>query len=441
MKYLLHVFGCQMNEADAEVLAGHLEKLGYAKALSEEEADVILLITCCVREHAESRVYGKIGELYHLKQLKPTLILGVCGCMTQQDDVAEKMRTRYPYLDLIFGTHNLPEFPRLLEQARASGELVFEVLPEAEGVVEDLPRLRNDGLKSWVTIMYGCNNYCTYCIVPYVRGRERSRQPHAIVNEITDLVKRGYREITLLGQNVNSYGKDLDIDVDFASLLEQIDQIEGLERIRYMTSHPRDFTERLVDAIASSESVCEQFHLPVQSGSNNMLKAMNRGYTREHYLSLVRKIREVLPNASISTDFIVGFPGETEQDFEDTLSLVKEVRYDSAYTFSYSARTGTPAAGLEDQLSEGEKSERLGRLIEAVTATTFERNLPLQHQVLEVLVEGPSKKDPSKLTGRTRTNKLVHFVGEKELVGKLVDVKITKVQTWSLIGEQAGLPH
>lgn len=441
MKYLFHVFGCQMNEADAEVLAGHLERLGYTRALSEEEADVILLITCCVREHAESRVYGKIGELYNLKQLKPTLILGVCGCMTQQDDVAEKMRTRYPYLDLIFGTHNLPEFPRLLEQARASGELVFEVVPEAEGVVEDLPRLRNDGLKSWVTIMYGCNNYCTYCIVPYVRGRERSRQPNAIVNEITDLVKRGYREITLLGQNVNSYGKDLDIHVDFASLLEQIDNIDGLERIRYMTSHPRDFTERLVDVIANSESVCEQFHLPVQSGSNNMLKAMNRGYTREHYLSLVKKIREVLPNASISTDFIVGFPGETEQDFEDTLSLVKEVRYDSAYTFSYSARTGTPAAELEDQLSEDEKSQRLKRLIDTVNTIALERNLPLLHQVVEVLVEGPSKKDPARLTGRTRTNKLVHFVGDKELIGKLVDVKIVKVQTWSMIGEQAGLPH
>lgn len=441
MKYLFHIFGCQMNEADAEVLAGHLEAQGYTKALSEEEADIILLITCCVREHAESRVYGKIGELYRLKQLKPTLILGVCGCMTQQSDVAEKLRTRFPYLDLIFGTHNLPEFPRLLEQACASGELVFEVLPEAEGIVEDLPRLRNDGLKSWVTIMYGCNNYCTYCIVPYVRGRERSRQPHAIANEIKDLASRGYREITLLGQNVNSYGKDLDKDVSFATLLGDIEGIKGIERVRYMTSHPRDFTEELIEVIARSKKVCEHFHLPVQSGSNNMLKAMNRGYTREHYLSLVRKIREVVPNAALTTDFIVGFPGETEQDFEDTLSLVREARFDSAYTFAYSPRTGTPAAELADQLSEEEKNRRLRKLIDLVGVSSLERNLPLLDQTVEVLVEGPSKNDPSRLTGRTRTNKLVHFVGEVELIGKLVDVKIIKVQTWSLIGEQAGFPR
>jgi tRNA-2-methylthio-N6-dimethylallyladenosine synthase len=435
MKYLLHIFGCQMNEHDGEILAGQLESMGYTRTDVEEEADVILLITCCVREHAESKVYGKIGELYRLKQIKPHLVLGVCGCMTQQDEVAQKMKERFPYLDLLFGTHNIGDLPRMLEQAQATGELVMEILAEAEGVSEGLPRLRSDGLKSWVTIMYGCNNFCTYCIVPYVRGRERSRQPEAIIEEITELGSRGYREVTLLGQNVNSYGKDLGTGLDFADLIRLVDEVAGIERIRYMTSHPRDFTDKLIDSIAASSKVCEHFHLPVQSGSNAILEAMNRGYTRETYLKLVQRVRQMVPGAAITTDLIVGFPGETEDDFADTLDLVEQVGFDAAFTFAYSPRSGTPAAELHGQLQPEEKNRRLRELIEQVNKWSLRRNQPLLDTVVEVLVEGPSKNDPSRLTGRTRTNKLVHFGGDKSLIGQLVPVRITKVQTWSLLGE------
>jgi len=424
-----------MNEHDAEVLAGQLEGMGYTRAESETEADVILLITCCVREHAESKVYGKIGELYRLKQIKPHLVLGVCGCMTQQDDVAQKMKERFPYLDLLFGTHNIADFPRMLETAQATGELIMEVLPEAGGISENLPRLRSGGLKSWVTIMYGCNNFCTYCIVPYVRGRERSRQPAAVVDEVRELGQRGYREVTLLGQNVNSYGKDLGINVDFADLLSSVDSVEGIDRIRYMTSHPRDFSDKLIRTIAASTKVCEHFHLPIQSGSDSILQAMNRGYSREQYLKLVERIRELVPQAAITTDLIVGFPGETLEDFKATLDLVEAVRFDAAFTFAYSPRSGTPAANLTTQLTGEEKNRRLRELIEVVNASSLERNLLLQDKTVEVLVEGPSKNDPQRLTGRTRTNKLVHFAGGETLVGQLVRVKITKVQTWSLLGE------
>ncbi|MBS3872722.1 MAG: tRNA (N6-isopentenyl adenosine(37)-C2)-methylthiotransferase MiaB [Firmicutes bacterium] len=441
MKYLFHIFGCQMNEADAEVLAGHLETLGYSSTTTESEADLILLITCCVREHAESKVYGKLGELYSLKQENPRLILGICGCMPQQEDVARKLETRFPYLDLVFGTHNLPDFPKLLAQVEATGAAVVEVLGGAGAIAENLPRARRDSLKAWVTIMYGCSNFCTYCIVPYVRGQERSREVSAILAEISDLATKGYREITLLGQNVNSYGRDLAGQPDFADLLAGIETISGISRVRYMTSHPRDFTDKLIQVVARAKKVCEHFHLPVQSGSNAVLKAMNRGYSREQYLALVDRIRRAVPTAVITTDIIVGFPGETEEDFAETLSLLREVRFDAAYTFAYSPRSGTVAADWVENLSKEEKNARLRHLIDVVNEISLECNLPLLNQVVELLVEGPSRTDPSRLTGRTRSNKLVHFVGESSLIGRLVEVRITKVQTWSLKGEQVGVPH
>jgi len=441
MKYFFHIFGCQMNEADAEVLAGFLVNMGYSEATTEAEADIILLITCCVREHAESRVYGKLGELARLKQEKPALIIGISGCMPQQDDVAKSLRAKFPYLDLIFGTHNLPDFPRLLEEVQAGGSQVLAVLDEAGEVREDLPRLRQDGLKAWVTIMYGCNNYCTYCIVPYVRGRERSRSLDAIVAEVRALAEHGCREVTLLGQNVNSYGRDLAplVRVDFADLLTAIGKVPGVARVRFMTSHPRDFSDKLIAAAANTPAVCEHFHLPVQSGSNAVLARMNRGYTREAYLALVQRLRSRVPHAAITTDIIVGFPGETEQDFADTLALVREVGFDSVFAFAYSARSGTPAADYAEHLQKPEKSMRLKQLIETANAIALERNQKLANQVVEVLVEGPSKTNPDRLTGRTRTNKLVHINNEPDLVGKLLDVRITKVQTFSLLGERVGV--
>lgn len=441
MKYMLEIFGCQMNEHDAEVLAGHLEGLGYAETGKEEEADAIILITCCVREHAESKVYGRIGELYRLKQERPHVVLGIGGCMTQQDDVARRIRERFPYMDLVFGTHNLEEFPRMFALARDTGEPVLSVLQVPGVVSEGLPRKRADSTKAWVSIMYGCNNFCSYCIVPYVRGRERSRELLDVVAEVEGLSARGYKEVTLLGQNVNSYGKDLKQPAEFADLLLALDRVPGIERIRYMTSHPRDFTDRLISVIAASRKVSSHFHLPVQSGSNRMLKAMNRGYTREAYLELIRKVRAAIPTASITTDFIVGFPGESAADHIDTLNLVREVGFDSAFTFAYSPRSGTPAADLEEQLTSEEKNLRLRELISLVNQSALEQNGKLLGQVVEVLVEGTSKTDATRLTGRTSGNKLIHFVGPLSLSGSMTAVRVTAAQTWHLLGELVAPPQ
>ncbi len=441
MHYIIHTFGCQMNVADAEVLAGHLETLGYSETTTEELADVILLITCCVREHAESKVYGKIGELYDLKQKRPEIILGVGGCMPQQADVASKLQQRFPYLDLVFGTHNLASFPDLLDQVRNSGSTVVEVLHGVGGITENMPRVRRDNLKAWVTIMYGCTNFCTYCIVPYVRGKEQSRDMSAILTEICDLAERGYREVTLLGQNVNSYGTDLVAHPDFADLLQNIEQISGIERVRFMTSHPKDFSRKLIAVLGSSKKICEHLHLPVQSGSNRILQAMNRGYSREHYIALVDEIRRSIPNTVLTTDIIVGFPGEAAEDFGDTLSLVREIRFDAAFTFAYSPRSGTVAVTWAEQLSKEEKKERLKRLNDSVNEIALERNLPLVDQIVEVLVEGPSKTDETMLTGRTRGNKLVHFPGDPSVIGKILAVKITRAQTWSLFALPVGMPR
>lgn len=433
-KYLIQSFGCQMNERDAESLSGMLEDLGYSPTEDQAAADIIILNTCCVRETAESKVFGLLGRLRKLKVAKPDLILGVCGCMPQQEDVAKKIRHSFPFVDLIFGTHNVHELPRMIHQVQENHEAVLEVWATEKGIAENIPVRRKDKLKAWVTIMYGCNNFCTYCIVPYVRGRERSRQPEDIIQEIEGLVREGYKEVTLLGQNVNSYGKDLENDYRFADLLADLDKIESLERIRFMTSHPRDFDQRLIDVVASASKVCEHYHLPAQAGSNRILKLMNRGYTREHYLELIQKIKDAVPNASITADIMVGFPGETEEDFADTLDLVQQVRYDSAFTFVYNIRTGTPAAKME-QVPEEVKSERIQRLIELQNKISLENNQQEEGKIFEVLVEGETKSNPDLLAGRTRTNKLVIFPGPIKLTGTLAQVKITKGRPNLLEGE------
>ncbi|MGI6357443.1 MAG: tRNA (N6-isopentenyl adenosine(37)-C2)-methylthiotransferase MiaB [Bacillota bacterium] len=431
--YKTLIYGCQMNEHDAEVLAGLLADQGYVETDDEEQADLVLLVTCAVRDHAEQRVYGKIGQLYRLKQQNPNLILAVGGCMPQQPEAARKMKQRFPHLDIIFGTHNISDFPRLLQEALDSQETVVQVLEQAGEVEEQLPRLRRDGLKAWVTIMYGCNNFCSYCIVPYVRGRERSRQPESIVQEVEQLVQAGYREVTLLGQNVNSYGNDLDRAVDFADLLRLVDR-SGIERIRFTTSHPKDISPRLIAAMAECEHVMEHLHLPVQSGSTRILQQMNRRYSREQYLQLVEQIRAALPEIALTTDLIVGFPGETEQDYQDTLDLLKQVRYDAAFTFAYSPRSGTPAATMRDQVDSEVSKQRLIELIDLQNGISLEKNQQLVGSIQQVLVEGPSKNDPQRLTGRTRGNKLVHFPGDPKLRGQVVQVRIDAAQTWNLLG-------
>ncbi|HHX77884.1 MAG TPA: tRNA (N6-isopentenyl adenosine(37)-C2)-methylthiotransferase MiaB [Firmicutes bacterium] len=434
-KYLLNVYGCQMNERDAEIIAGYLEKLGYRETSRIEEADFIALNTCAVRQKAEEKVYGKLGKLKKLKEQKPELMLAVAGCMAQQPGVAEKIKSRFPFVDLIIGTHNLHEFPRLVEEAAFSRETVLDVWEQA-GSIQEFPQgKRKHPVKAWVSISYGCDNYCSYCIVPYVRGRERSRKQENIINEVKGLVGSGYKEITLLGQNVNSYGKDLGLPDSFPELLLSLEKIAGLERVRYMTSHPRDFSANLIEVLRIARKVCEHVHLPVQAGSDRILKAMNRGYTGRDYLDLVKRIRAAVPGVSLTTDIIVGFPGESEEDFQQTLDLIEAVRFDAAYTFKYSPRRGTPAALLTDQVADPIKRERLAMLLEKQNLISREINEKLVGKSLEVLVEGKNDKYGGKLFGRTRTNKIVNFSGEDALIGSMINVKITEAQTWSLTGE------
>lgn len=436
-KCLTHTFGCQMNERDSEILFGFLAQMGYEKTDIEAEADLVLFNTCCIREKAESKVLSHLGELKKLKQKNPDMIIGVCGCMMQQKGMADMIRSSAPYVDLIFGTHNLHHFPKYLYDVYQGKGRQIEVLDKEEGVQEGLPSYREYPFKALVNIVYGCNNFCTYCIVPYVRGRERSRKQTDIVQEVKQLVADGVVEVTLLGQNVNSYGLDLQDGTTFAGLLQELDQIEGLRRIRYMTSHPKDLTEELVKTIAESSKVVDHFHLPVQSGSSRVLDLMNRRYTKEHYLHLIDMIRKYMPDAAISTDIIVGFPGETEEDFLETIDLVQKVKFDSAFTFVYSKRTGTPAARMEDPVSLEEKKERLQRLNDALSDISRDINDKLQDTVVEVLVEGPSKTNEAMLSGRTTTNKTVIFAGEPSLIGQIVSVKITEAQTWILKGALA----
>ena len=433
--FYIETWGCQMNEEDSEKLSGMLKRVGYTKTENKEEAGIILFNTCCVRENAENKVFGNLGSLKHLKKENPDLIIGICGCMMQQEGMADKILKKFPYVNIVFGTHNAYKFPEYLNRVKTEGVQIKEIFNKETDIVEGLPIDRESNVKAFVTIMYGCNNFCTYCIVPYVRGRERSRKPEDILNEVRELVAQGYKEITLLGQNVNSYGKGLEEEVDFAKLLRMIDEIEGLERVRFMTSHPKDLTHDVIMAIKECDKLCEQIHLPVQSGSNSILKKMNRHYTKEYYLDLIKKIKEEIPGVTLTTDIIVGFPGETEEDFQETLELVKKVGYSSAFTFIYSRRNNTPADMMLNQVSEEDKHHRFNRLIAAVNERVIAQNKAEEGNILEVLVEGNSKNDAEKLTGRTRTGRLVNFTGENVNVGELVNVKITRAQNFSLIGE------
>ncbi|MCR3920997.1 MAG: tRNA (N6-isopentenyl adenosine(37)-C2)-methylthiotransferase MiaB [Firmicutes bacterium] len=433
-KYTMTVFGCQMNERDAETIRGFLDELGYEEIDDVTVADLVIMNTCAVREKAEAKVFGRIGRLGPLKKKRPEMMIAICGCMVQQEAVATQIKKTYPFVDLLFGTHNLAAFPELLQKAAQSKEPVLDLWSEAGEVVEGLPVTRTDGVKAWVNITYGCNNFCSYCIVPYVRGRERSRKPADILREASELAQRGYIEVTLLGQNVNSYGKDLEETVDFADLLARVDQETGVKRIRFMTSHPRDLTEKLAFTMAKGKNICEHLHLPVQAGSNRILNSMNRGYTREHYVDLVEMLRRYLPHCALTTDIIVGFPGETEDDFADTLALVDSVSYDAAFTFLYSQRSGTPAAKMPNQVVGEIKKERFQRLHTLQNKHSLRHNKALVGQTLEVLVEGPSKTDATVLTGRTRGSKTVNFTGENIATGTLVMVEITEARTWSLLG-------
>lgn len=429
--YKILPYGCQMNFSDGERFAGQLERMGYKPAEKLEDADIIIINTCCVRESAEKKIYGKIGEIKHLKQQKPDLILGITGCMAQKD--GDAIFKKASHVDFVLGTNKMYDLPAVLEEIFASRGHIVKLAGDYD-MPPNVEPAENNSLFAFVPTMYGCNNFCTYCIVPYVRGRERSRAPQEIVAEITKLAQNGVKEVTLLGQNVNSYGKDRD-DADFADLLAMVDKIEGIERIRYMTSHPRDLTDKVIETIKNSKHICEHFHLPVQYGTDKMLKAMNRGYTTAYYKELVAKIRSQFPEASFTTDLIVGFPGETDEDFAQMLEFLKEIRYDAAYTFLYSKRSGTPAATMENQVPQELKKERLHKLMDAQNEISLEINQSLLNKTVEVMVEGPSKTDPNVYTGHTRTNKIILWDHKDEQIGDLVKVKITHPQTWVLKGE------
>jgi tRNA-2-methylthio-N6-dimethylallyladenosine synthase len=435
-KYLLVTYGCQMNVHDSEHIAGLLESMGFVSTNDERSADVILYNTCAIRENAEDKVFGELGRLKRLKAEKPELVIGLCGCMSQEEAVVAKVLKSYHHIDLIFGTHNIHRLPVLLRDALLSKEMVIEVWSKEGDIIENLPQRREGGVKAWVNIMYGCDKFCTYCIVPFTRGKERSRRPEDVLAEVRELARQGYKEITVLGQNVNSYGKDFtDRNYRLADLFEDIRKID-IPRVRFTTSHPWDFDDRLIEVLARGGNLVEHIHLPVQSGNDDVLKLMGRKYTRDEYLRLVEKIRKAIPGVSLTTDIIVGFPNETEEQFLDTLSLVQEVQFDSAFTFIYSPREGTPAAKMEDSVPLEVKKERLHRLNTLQNEISRRKNESLRGKVVEVLVEGESKNNPEVLAGRTRTNKLVNFRGSKDSIGKLVHVKITEPQTWTLKGEQ-----
>lgn len=433
-QYYIESYGCQMNDHDAEKLSGMLQTCGFSPAPSKEEATLLLFNTCCVREHAEKRVFGNIGALKKRKEDEPGLLIGVCGCMMQQREVAERLFKRFPFVDLVFGTHELHHFPLLLSRTLA-GERVFSVRESDGEIAEGLPVVRGGSFSTFVTIMYGCNNFCSYCIVPYVRGRERSRAPENIVAEVRSLAERGFREITLLGQNVNSYAY-ADDGVDFPELLRRVSTVEGIERIRFMTSHPKDLSPRLIEAMATLPKVCNHIHLPVQSGSNRILSEMNRRYTREKYLGLVEDIRAAVEGVELTTDIIVGFPGETEEDFEETLALVRQVGFSAAYTFMYSPRLGTRAAEMENQVPEEVKKDRLLRLNACSAEQLKVGNRKYIGQEDTVLVEGCDRREKAPMAYGKLTNfKMVYFPGDAGLIGSMRHVRITGIQNNSLIGE------
>ncbi|NBI07937.1 tRNA (N6-isopentenyl adenosine(37)-C2)-methylthiotransferase MiaB [Senegalia massiliensis] len=434
-KYLVVTWGCQMNEHDSEKIEGILESLGYISTSDKEEADLIIYNTCLVRENAELKVYGNLGELKRIKRENPNLIIAVCGCMMQKEDVRKVIKEKYSHVDIIFGTHNIHKLPELIEDHDQKMNMLVDVWNDSKEIIEDLPTKRKYDFKAFINIMYGCNNFCTYCIVPYTRGREKSREPKDILKEAKRLSEQGYKEITLLGQNVNSYGKNLEEKVSFAELLYMLNDVEGIERIRFMTSHPKDLSEDLIDEMTNCDKVCNHLHLPFQSGSDRILKKMNRKYTKRQYLTLVDKIRKAIPDIAITTDIIVGFPGETEEDFEDTIEVVKHSKFDSAFTFLYSIREGTPAAKDKDQIPDDIKHTRFNRLLEVLKEISLERNKNLIGKEVKVLVEEISKNDSTKLSGRTDTNKLIHFEGNESLIGSIVNVKVNTAKTWTLEGE------
>ncbi|MFG3612095.1 tRNA (N6-isopentenyl adenosine(37)-C2)-methylthiotransferase MiaB [Rummeliibacillus stabekisii] len=434
-KFLIRTYGCQMNEHDTEVMAGIFLQLGYEPTENVEEANVILMNTCAIRENAENRVFGELGHLKPLKLKNPDLLIGVCGCMSQEEAVVKKILKTYDQVDMIFGTHNIHRLPEILNEAYLSKEMVIEVWSKEGDVIENLPKVRKGNTKAWVNIMYGCDKFCTYCIVPYTRGKERSRLPEDIIQEVRSLASQGYQEITLLGQNVNAYGKDFENrQYRLSHLMDDLRKID-IPRIRFTTSHPRDFDDALIEVLAQKGNLVEHIHLPVQSGSSDMLKIMARKYTRESYLELVRKIRTKMPDVALTTDIIVGFPNETEEQFEETLSLYKEVGFEMAYTYIYSARAGTPAAKMQDNVPLEVKKDRLQRLNAVVNEYCGKALKKYDGEIVEVLVEGESKRNPDVLAGYTRKNKLVNFKAPKEVIGKLAKVKVTEAKTWSLSGE------
>ena len=432
LTYCLTTFGCQMNEKQSEAVAGIMDEIGYSRCDSEE-ADVVIYNTCTVRENANLKVYGRLGHLHNLKDKNPDMRIILFGCMMQEPHVVDKIKKSYPFVDLVFGTHNIFKFAELFYEMLLSDIQIVDIWDGTDQIVEDLPTERNYAFKSGVNIMFGCNNFCSYCIVPYVRGRERSRRPEAIVKEVEQLAAEGVSEVMLLGQNVNSYGKTLDEPVTFAQLLRMLEPIEGLKRIRFMTSHPKDLSDELIETMARSSKICHHLHLPLQSGSSRVLKEMNRRYDKEKYLSLVEKIRKAIPDISLTTDIIVGFPGETEEDFQETLDVVEKAGYDTAFTFLYSKRTGTPAAKMDDQIPEDVAKERFGRLLSLVQEKGRERSSRFAGTVQEVLVEEESK-EKGVFTGRTQYNLLVHFPADESLLGKYVNVKLEECRGFYYLG-------
>lgn len=430
-------FGCQMNARDSEKLAGILERMGYVE-VQEEEADFVIYNTCTVRENANLRVYGRLGYLHSLKKKNPHMMIGLCGCMMQEPQVVEKLKKSYSFVNLIFGTHNIYKFAELVVSALLSDHMVIDIWKDTDKIVEDLPSQRKFPFKSGVNIMFGCNNFCSYCIVPYVRGRERSRNPKDIVREIENLVADGVVEVMLLGQNVNSYGKNLEEPMTFAQLLQEVEKIEGLKRIRFMTSHPKDLSDELIEVMKNSKKICKHLHLPLQSGSTEILKVMNRRYAKEQYLNLVERIRAAIPDISLTTDIIVGFPGETEEDFLETMDVVEKVRYDSAFTFIYSKRTGTPAAAMENQIPDDVVKDRFDRLLSKVQEIGREMSSRDTGTIQEVLVEEQNSQDPHLMTGRLSNNLLVHFEGDTSLLGQICQVHLDECRGFYYMGTKVG---
>lgn len=432
---LTKTYGCQQNENDTERIRGMLSEAGFDFTEDSYEADVVIYNTCAVRENAEQKVFGRLGILKHIKESRPDMIIGICGCMVQQEHITEKIKSVHEHVDLVFGTHALYKMPLLLYKAMNEKKTVVDIAASDGYIAEDIPILRDDTKKAWVSVMYGCNNFCSYCIVPYVRGRERSRTPEAVLKEVRELVASGCSEIALLGQNVNSYGKDLDSKTDFADLIRMVNDVEGVERIRFMTSHPKDLSDKLIQAMAECDKVCKQLHLPFQAGSDKILKEMNRRYTKEQYLEKIEKVKKAIPGISLSTDVIVGFPTETNEDFEETLDVLRKVEFDNIFSFIYSRREGTAAAKLDFVLTDEQIHKNFDTLLEVQNEISKRKNEEYIGRVERVLVDGVSKNDKNTLSGRCDSSKIVNFKGDKSLVGKYINVKITQAHTWSLNGE------